>query len=58
MSMGALLVHRVAILCQPVEAMSVSPATGHEHAASGSPLAKPVSLPKRYGRHLGSLVNG
>ena len=58
MSKGTLLVHRVVILCQPVEAMFVSPATGHEHAASGFPLAKPVSPPKRYERHLGSLVNG
>ncbi len=57
-SKGKLLVHRVTILCQQVEAMSVSLATGHEHAASGPPLVKPVSPPKRYVRHLGSLVNG
>ena len=47
MSKVRLPAHRVAILCQRVEAMLVSLATGRGHVVSGSPLAKLVSVPKR-----------
>ena len=47
MSKGKLPAHRVVIPCQRVEVMPVSPAIGREHAVNASPLAKPVSLPKR-----------
>lgn len=47
MSKVRLPAHRVAILCQRVEAMPVSLATGRGHVVNGSPLAKPVLPPKR-----------